>query len=56
MQKGKTRIVSLGKGKDTIALKYIDNYNKLLQIVEEMTMINIELIRRFDRNDGPIIQ
>jgi hypothetical protein len=54
--KGKTRIVSLGKGKDTIALKYIDNHNKLLKIVEEMTLINIELIRRFSKNDGSIIQ
>jgi hypothetical protein len=46
--KGKTKIISLGKGKEAVAKKWIENYKSLQEIIEEVTMINIELIRRMD--------
>ena len=46
--KGKTRIVYLGETKECIAQAWIENHKKLLKIVDEMTLINIELIRRME--------
>jgi len=43
---GKTKIISLGHGKNIIAEKLIRNYHTLQAIIDEMTLINIELIRR----------
>lgn len=43
---GKTKIISLGHGKNIIAEKLILNYHTLQAIIDEMTLINIELIRR----------
>jgi hypothetical protein len=45
---GKTKIVSLGGEKELVAKKLIANYRKLQDIVDEMTLINIELIRRME--------
>lgn len=50
--KGKTKIISLGKGKDVVAKKWLENYKTLQDIVEEVTLINIELIRRMDFSKG----
>lgn len=49
---GKTKIIALGNGKDQIAAQRIENYRKLLTIVDEMTLINIELIRRMEAPKG----
>lgn len=45
---GKTKIVSLGGEKELVAKKWIANYRKLQELVDEMTLINIELIRRME--------
>ena len=36
----KTRLIYLGKKREDKAREYSDNYKKLLEIVEEMTIIN----------------
>ena len=42
---GKTNLIYLGKKKVDRAREYSDNYKKLLEIVEEMTMLNMNLIK-----------
>jgi len=41
----KTRLIYLGKSKEDKARKYSQNYKKLLEIVEEMTIINMTLLK-----------
>ena len=43
-KKGKTKMIYLGKAREQIARQYSGNYKTLLEIVEEMTMINMELL------------
>lgn len=45
---GKTKIISLGHGKNIVAERLIHNYHSLQSIIDEMTLINIELIRRVE--------
>jgi hypothetical protein len=47
--KGKTRIVYLGEAKEPVAKAWIQNYRKLQGIIDEMTIINIEVIKRMDQ-------
>lgn len=42
-RKGKTKIIYLGKSREPLARQYSENYKALLEIVEEMTMINMQL-------------
>jgi len=42
----KTRLIYLGKKRGARAKEYSDNYKKLRAIVEEMTMINMTLLRK----------
>jgi hypothetical protein len=41
----KTKMIYLGKKREKEAREYSDNYNKLLEIVEEMTEINMTLLK-----------
>ncbi len=41
----KTRLIYLGKKREDKAREYSQNYKKLLDIVEEMTIINMELLK-----------
>ena len=41
----KTRLIYLGKKKVDRAREYSESYKKLLEIVEEMTMLNMKLIK-----------
>ncbi len=41
----KTRLIYLGKKREAKARKYSRNYKKLLEIVEEMTIINMTLLK-----------
>jgi hypothetical protein len=41
----KTHLVYLGKKKVDLAREYSDNYQKLLDIIEEMTTLNMKLIK-----------
>ena len=43
---GKTKLIYLGNNKKGIAKKWIDNYRKHMQLIDEMTLINMEIIRR----------
>jgi len=43
--KGKTKIIYLGKAREPLARQYSENYKKLLEIVEEMTTINMHLLK-----------
>jgi hypothetical protein len=42
---GKTRMIYLGKKREAKAKKYSQNYKKLLAIAEEMTAINMTLLK-----------
>jgi len=42
---GKTKIIYLGKKREPAARKYSANYKRLLEIIDEMTLINMELIK-----------
>lgn len=44
-KKGRTKMIYLGKAREPIARQYSENYKSLLEIVEEMTMINMELLK-----------
>ena len=41
----KTHLIYLGKRKEDKAREYSQNYKKLLEIVEEMTIINMTLLK-----------
>jgi len=42
----RTRLIYLGQKRLALARQYSQNYKRLLHIVEEMTMLNMELIKR----------
>lgn len=47
LNKGKkTRIIYLGKNRVDKATEYSDNYKKLQEIVEDMTQLNMTLLKR----------
>jgi len=41
----KTHLIYLGKKRVDLAKEYSGNYEKLLEIIEEMTMLNMKLIK-----------
>lgn len=43
---GKTKLMYLGNKKQGIAKKLIDNYRQHMKLIDEMTLINMEIIRR----------
>jgi hypothetical protein len=42
----KTRLIYLGDNRVKLARQYSNNYKKLLRIVEEMTILNMERVKR----------
>ena len=42
----RTRLIYLGQKRVARALEYSTNYKRLLAIVEQITMVNMELLRR----------
>ena len=42
----KTHLIYLGKKREPRAREYVENYKKLLEIVEEMTMLNMKLLKQ----------
>ena len=42
----KTHIIYLGKKRVNQAKEYSDNYKKLLEIIEEMTILNMKLLKK----------
>ena len=44
-QAGKTRLIYLGNKRVNRAREYSNNYKKLLEIIEEMTTLNMELLK-----------
>jgi len=47
--KGKTRIVYLGEAKEPVAKAWVENYRKLQGVIDEMTLINIEMLKRMEQ-------
>jgi hypothetical protein len=43
---GKTQLIYLGKKREGRAREYSENYRRLREIVEEMTTINMTLLKR----------
>ena len=41
----KTHLIYLGKKRESLARHYSENYKKLLEIVEEMTILNMKLLK-----------
>jgi len=41
----KTRLIYLGDKREPIARRYAQSYKRLLKIVEEMTLLNMELLK-----------
>ncbi|MBM4029961.1 MAG: hypothetical protein FJ280_31860 [Planctomycetes bacterium] len=42
----RTRLIYLGQKRVACARKYSQNYKRLLAVVEEMTILNMELLKR----------
>jgi hypothetical protein len=42
---GKTKLIYLGKERAALARHYADNYRALAQLIDEMTLINMDLLR-----------
>lgn len=42
----KTKLIYLGEKRVDLARQYSENYKKLLSIVEEMTILNMEMLRQ----------
>ncbi len=42
----KTRLTYMGKRKEALAMEYSKNYRKLLELIEKMTILNTELLRK----------
>ena len=42
----RTRLIYLGRKRVDLARQYSQNYKRLLTIVEEMTVLNMELLKR----------
>lgn len=41
----KTHLVYLGESRESIAREYSDNYKKMVEIIDEMTLINMTLLK-----------
>jgi hypothetical protein len=44
--KGKTKLIYLGKERAKRARQYEQNYKALAKLVDEMTLVNMELLRQ----------
>ncbi len=44
----KTHLIYLGKKREKLAREYSANYHRLLEIVEEMTLLNMALLKEYD--------
>ncbi len=42
----KTHLIYLGKRREPMAREYSENYRKLLDLVEEMTVLNMKLLKK----------
>ncbi len=42
----KTHLIYLGKKKEALAREYSENYKKLLELIEEMTILNMTILRK----------
>jgi hypothetical protein len=44
--KGKTRLIFLGKKRVEEARQYLNNYKKILDLIEKMTYITLDMLRK----------
>jgi len=48
---GKTRLIYLGEKRQPLAKQYVKNFKRLQEIIEEMTELNMILLKRdYDQN------
>jgi len=52
---GKTKLIYLGKKREERAREYVANYRRLWEIIEEMTILNMELLKDLDRPPEPAV-
>ncbi len=45
-KKGKTKVIYLGDKRAKVAEKYVENYRRVLEIIDEMTIINMEILKK----------
>ncbi len=43
---GKTKLIYVGKERGALAKRYADTYKALAKLIDEMTLINMELLRQ----------
>ena len=43
--RGKTKIIYLGEKRGVLAKRYLENYKRMLAIIEKMTVLNMELLK-----------
>lgn len=43
--RGKTKIIYLGEKRALIAKAYLENYKRMLAIIDKMTVLNMELLK-----------
>ena len=43
--KGKTKVIYLGNNRAKKAKQYAENYRRLMELVEEMTILNMEILK-----------
>ena len=43
--KGRTKLIYLGNDREATARQYSDNYQRLMEIIQEMTITNMELLK-----------
>jgi hypothetical protein len=43
--RGKTKVIYLGEKRALLATKYLENYKRMLEIIEKMTVLNMELLK-----------
>ena len=43
--KGKTKVIYLGNKRAEVAREYVGNYKRILEIIDEMTELNVQIIK-----------
>lgn len=47
--KGKTKVIYLGDKRAKIAKKYVENYKKSIELIDQMTLIQMEILKNKKR-------
>ena len=50
--KGRTKLIYLGEKREKQAKEYSDNYKRLMEITQEMTLLNMEILKLKGQRDN----